>query len=333
MPDLAGREAAERILKLVQGLSRGRPGAVPDLGRRFGPAHAARARTHSAGQAGHQPRAAEERRQHRRDELRAQASVGDQGRPARGRLLSRQGGHAHDLGRAGRRSGRDRFRADGARTAPPSPMRWRFSTKYRITEPASVRGAPARSARGDAQARRSAAGRASRRIWSRRLSNLWRPRPKWRAKPAFTPLILGDSLEGESREVALVHAGIARQVLRHGQPAARAVRAAVGRRDHGDRAEARGAADATSSSCWRWRWRSTASPASTPWPATPTAWMAPKTMPAPWSLPTRSRARPRAAWTPKRTLPIMTVTASSPAWATWSRPAPRSPTSTTFAPS
>jgi glycerate 2-kinase len=37
----------------------------------------------------------------------------------------------------------------------------------------------------------------------------------------FTPLILGDSLEGESREVALVHAGIARQVVRHGQPAAR----------------------------------------------------------------------------------------------------------------
>jgi hydroxypyruvate reductase len=34
----------------------------------------------------------------------------------------------------------------------------------------------------------------------------------------FTPLILGDALEGESREVALVHAGIARQVVRHGQP-------------------------------------------------------------------------------------------------------------------
>ena len=33
-----------------------------------------------------------------------------------------------------------------------------------------------------------------------------------------TPMILGDSLEGESREVAIVHAGIARQVLRHGQP-------------------------------------------------------------------------------------------------------------------
>ena len=34
----------------------------------------------------------------------------------------------------------------------------------------------------------------------------------------ITPLILGDSLEGESRDVALVHAGIARQVLRHRQP-------------------------------------------------------------------------------------------------------------------
>ncbi|MDD2809139.1 glycerate kinase [Rhodoferax sp.] len=34
----------------------------------------------------------------------------------------------------------------------------------------------------------------------------------------FTPYILGDSLEGEAREVAKVHAGMARQVLRHGQP-------------------------------------------------------------------------------------------------------------------
>lgn len=33
----------------------------------------------------------------------------------------------------------------------------------------------------------------------------------------YTPMILGD-LEGEARDVALVHAGIARQVARHGQP-------------------------------------------------------------------------------------------------------------------
>lgn len=33
-----------------------------------------------------------------------------------------------------------------------------------------------------------------------------------------TPVILGDSIEGEARDVALVHAGIARQVRLHGQP-------------------------------------------------------------------------------------------------------------------
>jgi hydroxypyruvate reductase len=36
----------------------------------------------------------------------------------------------------------------------------------------------------------------------------------------YRPVILGD-LEGESRDVALVHAGIARQIARHGQPAER----------------------------------------------------------------------------------------------------------------
>ncbi|MFQ5784237.1 MAG: glycerate kinase [Alphaproteobacteria bacterium] len=35
----------------------------------------------------------------------------------------------------------------------------------------------------------------------------------------FAPVVLGDSLEGEARDVGLVHAGIARQVVRHGQPA------------------------------------------------------------------------------------------------------------------
>ena len=35
----------------------------------------------------------------------------------------------------------------------------------------------------------------------------------------YEPLILGDALEGEAREVALVHAGLARQARRRGQPA------------------------------------------------------------------------------------------------------------------
>lgn len=34
----------------------------------------------------------------------------------------------------------------------------------------------------------------------------------------YAPLLLGDSIEGEAREVAIVHAGIARQVLRRDQP-------------------------------------------------------------------------------------------------------------------
>jgi glycerate 2-kinase len=37
-------------------------------------------------------------------------------------------------------------------------------------------------------------------------------------KAGYHPVILGDSLEGEARDVALVHAGIARQVVNHGQP-------------------------------------------------------------------------------------------------------------------
>lgn len=34
----------------------------------------------------------------------------------------------------------------------------------------------------------------------------------------YTPIILGDAIEGEARDVAMVHAGIAQQVIRHNQP-------------------------------------------------------------------------------------------------------------------
>lgn len=37
----------------------------------------------------------------------------------------------------------------------------------------------------------------------------------------INPVILGDAIEGEAREVAIVHAGIALQVANHGQPAAK----------------------------------------------------------------------------------------------------------------
>ena len=46
------------------------------------------------------------------------------------------------------------------------------------------------------------------------------PRPRSREQPASTPLILGDAIEGESREVARVMAGIARQAAATAQPVA-----------------------------------------------------------------------------------------------------------------
>ena len=39
------------------------------------------------------------------------------------------------------------------------------------------------------------------------------------AKHGVTPVVLGDAIEGEAREVAIVMAGIARQMARRGQPA------------------------------------------------------------------------------------------------------------------
>ena len=60
-----------------------------------------------------------------------------------------------------------------------------------------------------------------------------------RARAAgITPVILGDALEGEAREVGKVLAGIALQVRRHGQPAP-PLRPALRRRDHGHDARQR----------------------------------------------------------------------------------------------
>lgn len=41
------------------------------------------------------------------------------------------------------------------------------------------------------------------------------------ARAGITPVVLGDAIEGEAREVGIVLAGIAKQVHRHGQPAGR----------------------------------------------------------------------------------------------------------------
>ena len=85
MPDAAGTEAAQRILDSVQGPVAGRSRAVPRLGRRLGAAGAAGAGLTLADKQAVTRALLQSRRHHRRDQLRAQASLGDQGRPARRR--------------------------------------------------------------------------------------------------------------------------------------------------------------------------------------------------------------------------------------------------------
>ena len=98
VPDAAGREAAKRILQKVQGLTARRSRARADFGRRLGADGAAGRGRDARGKAGGQQGAVKERREYFRDELRAQASLGDQGRASR----PRRG--------AGARRGADDFR-------------------------------------------------------------------------------------------------------------------------------------------------------------------------------------------------------------------------------
>jgi hypothetical protein len=108
----AGRRAHARA---DAGPHRRRPGAVPDLGRRLVAAGAAGRRPDAGRQAAHQQATARQRRRHRRDELRAQAPVAHQGRPAGRRLRAGPRGDADHQRRAGRRRRRHRQRPDGAR--------------------------------------------------------------------------------------------------------------------------------------------------------------------------------------------------------------------------
>ena len=94
VPDDAGRRAAGRILALAHGLSRRRPRHLPDVGRRIVAARVAGRRRHLRREAGDQQRAAAQRRGDRRDELRQEAPLGDQGRAARGGVRAGARRHA-----------------------------------------------------------------------------------------------------------------------------------------------------------------------------------------------------------------------------------------------
>ena len=127
----------------------------------------------------------------------------------------------------------------------------------------------------------------------------------------IAPVILGDSIEGESREVARVMAGIVRAGEALWPAGGAALRPDLRRRDHGHRARQgpRRAqcgipAGAGGGAC-------AASTASTPWPAIPTASTGRRRSPAPSSIPPPGSGRGTGAWTPWRASPTMTATASS----------------------
>jgi glycerate 2-kinase len=89
--------------------------------------------------------------------------------------------------------------------------------KYKITEPAAVierfkRGRDETPKPGDPRFARAHT------VMIARPQDALEAAAKAARAAGIAPLILGDSIEGEARDVALVHAGIARQVARYGQP-------------------------------------------------------------------------------------------------------------------
>lgn len=93
--------------------------------------------------------------------------------------------------------------------------------KYAITEPAN---AVAHLKRGAAGEIAETPKPGDRLLANTQLHMVARPQGSLEAAAelarsiGLTPIILGDAIEGEARDVALVHAGIANQVMRHGQP-------------------------------------------------------------------------------------------------------------------
>ncbi len=92
-------------------------------------------------------------------------------------------------------------------------------TKYGIDPPAAVRRHLAAAADETPKPGDPRLSRVENRLIARPQASLEAMAETARAA-GVTPVILGDAIEGEAREVAQVMAGIAQQVARHGQPAA-----------------------------------------------------------------------------------------------------------------
>ena len=251
---------------------------MPDLGRRLVAPDPAGAGPVARGQAGGQPGAAGFGRRHRPDERRAPAPVGDQGRPAGRGGPSGQGRQPADLRRAGRRAGGDRFRADRARSvdlrrcaAHPRPV-WHRAAGHGARASRGGR-------RGDAQARRSAPrdlGDDRR----RQAPGLARGRGGVRPRARLHAADPGRCDRGRGARGSQGD-GRHRAAGAPPRPAGRAaLRAAVGRRDHGDRARPRAGRAQRRVPAGVSRSSSTARPASARSRPTPTASTAARTMPA-----------------------------------------------------
>jgi glycerate 2-kinase len=216
VPDLAGREAAERVLKMVQGLSR------DDLVLCLISGGGSALLTLPAAGLTLQDKQAINRAL-----LKSGANIAEMN-CVRKHLSAIKGGRlaaACSPAKVVTLTISDVPGDDPAVIAsgPTVPDRTTFADaaailgKYHITEPTAVL-AHLRAARDETPKPNDP------RLMGIQTHLVAAPQQSLEAAAAFarqagvTPMILGDSLEGESREVAIVHAGIARQVLRHGQP-------------------------------------------------------------------------------------------------------------------
>ena len=140
VPDANSERGARRLLERVRGLGSGRSRARADLRRRIGIVRGAGSRPYARRQTGDQSCLARVRREHFGNELRAQAPLGHQGRPARRRRAAGTRRDSGDQRRARRRSGGDRLGTHGAGPDAHSTIRARSS-------PATASSPPRRSPR------------------------------------------------------------------------------------------------------------------------------------------------------------------------------------------
>jgi hypothetical protein len=188
-------------------------------------------------QAGAEPRTAGQRREHWRDELRAPASVGHQGRAPGRRLPSGTGGHAADLRCARRRPDRHRLGAYGGRSDALQPMPWTScvatpSTCRRQCDAAARKRRGESSSQGDPRLARIATHHRHAADWRWRLRRRWRETPASR-RTSWAMRSRAKRATSARRWPALRCRWPARPALRD------ALRAAVRRRDHGHAARHR----------------------------------------------------------------------------------------------